>query len=390
LPRARRDAKLRPPPSRPAATRSSQLATDPQARDWLALRSIAGVGEVTCRKLFAALGSAQAVFRAHPDSLGRAGVGAGAVREIVGFSRWDEIDREIERADRLGADLVSLSSERYPHSLRFTHDPPTVLYVRGRLERSDVEAIAIVGSRAASAYGISTAERLARDLASTGIVIVSGLALGIDAAAHRGALAAGGRTIAVLGCGIDRIYPVQHRRLAAQIEASGAILSEFPIGAAPEPGNFPRRNRVVSGLALGVVVVEAGEKSGSLITARLALEQGREVLAVPGEAGLDRTRGTHRLLREGARLVERAADVLEDVLPWRTAPVQKRLGPAASPLSAEAAAVLGGFENTTEHVDRLIERSGLGAAQTLEILLELEIAGAVRRHPGMVFSKLTG
>jgi DNA processing protein len=298
---------------------------------------------------------------------------------------------EIERAKRLGVDLLALEDERYPHALRFIFDPPPVLYVKGRIERADLEAIAIVGSRDASAYGLSTAERLGRELAAEGVTVVSGLAIGIDAAAHRGALAAGGRTIAVLGSGIDQIYPHRHRRLAAQIAESGAVVSEQPFGAPPRAHHFPLRNRIVSGLSLAVVVVEAGEKSGSLITARLALEQGRSVLAVPGEAGLDRTRGVHRLIRRGATLVESASDILDDMLPWRAsrALAASVLG-AEGRLSIDHRRVLAAFETTTEHIDRLIERSGFNAARTLEILLELELAGRVRRHAGMVFAKLAG
>ena len=298
---------------------------------------------------------------------------------------------ESERAKRLGVELLALGDERYPHALCFIFDPPPVLYVKGRIERADLEAIAIVGSRDASPYGLATAERLGRELAAEGVTVVSGLAIGIDAAAHRGALAAGGRTIAVLGSGVDEIYPRRHRRLADEIAASGAVVSELPFGTPPLAYHFPLRNRIVSGLSLGVVVVEAGEKSGSLITARLALEQGRSVLAVPGEAGLDRTRGVHRLIRRGATLVETASDILDDVLPWHAA---RTLGASApgmvEELSDDHRRLLAAFETTTEHIDRLIERSGLNAARTLEILLELELVGRVRRHSGMVFARHSG
>jgi len=308
------------------------------------------------------------------------------VREIEAFAGWEEVDRELERVRTLRVDLLCLGESRYPIGLRFIHDPPPVLYVRGSLTPRDVEAIAVVGSRAASAYGLATAERLGRELASVGVTVVSGLAIGVDAAAHRGALAAGGRSIAVLGSGIDRIYPWRHRRLADEVAEAGALVSELPIGAAPEAHHFPRRNRIVSGLSLGTVVVEAGERSGSLITARLALEQGREVLAVPGEAGLDRTRGTHALIRRGARLVESGMHVLEDVIPWKV-PVVAHVEPRRPPPSAAASRVLDAFEGATEHVDLLIERSGLGAARALEALLELELAGWVTQYPGKVFAR---
>lgn len=361
------------------------MGTSPQARYWLALRSIEGLGDVACRRLFERFGGAREVFGSPGARLARAGLSAAAIRGILDFRRWQDAAAEVARAAALGVDLLCLGDEGYPTGLRFIHDPPPVLYVRGRIEREDVEAVAVVGSRVASAYGLAAAERLGRDLAASGVTVVSGLAVGIDGAAHRGALAGGGRTLAVLGCGIDQVYPHRHRRLAEQIAASGAVVSDLPIGAPPEAHNFPRRNRLVAGLSLGVVVVEASEKSGSLITARLALEQGREVLAVPGEIGLERTRGTHRLIRQGARLVESAADVLSDVMPWRLGDVRGAVrGPASLP-SGDAERVLAAFEETTEHVDRLIERSGLDAGRVLGILLELELAGQVAQYPGKLF-----
>jgi len=283
--------------------------------------------------------------------------------------------------------LLCPSDERYPVGLRWIHDPPRALYVRGTLVEEDRPALAIVGSRKASAYGRAVAERIAGELARDGVTVVSGLAVGIDEAAHRGALRAGGRTIAVLGSGIDRIYPPQNRRLADEIAERGAVVSELPPGTPPLAHHFPRRNRLVSGLSLGVVVVEANEKSGSLITARLALEQGREVCAVPGEVGLDRTKGVHALIRRGAKLVETGADVIEEVMSWRAPP-----HPNPLPLRGrgDTCAVLAAFESTIEHVDRLIERSGLESARVLERLLALELDGRVVRHAGMLFEKRSG
>ncbi len=287
--------------------------------------------------------------------------------------------------------ILRLQDAGYPKALRATFDPPPVLYVRGEIVREDVQAVAVVGSRHASAYGLSAAEAIARDLAFAGVTVVSGLAVGIDSAAHRGALAAGGRTIAVLGCGIDVAYPRRNQKLACEIAEQGAVVSEFCPGTPPEAWRFPRRNRIVAGLSLGVVVVEAGEKSGSLITARLGLEAGRDVFAVPGEIGLARTRGTHRLLREGAKLVECGADVLEEAAPWLLpASASGQPGSPGGEPSAEARAVLDAFDGAVVHVDRLIARSGLGAARTLEILLDLELRGAVRHHPGMLYSRAPG
>jgi DNA processing protein len=293
-------------------------------------------------------------------------------------------------SDEPATEILHLGDAAYPHALRHTFDPPSVLYVRGRLAPEDAQAVAVVGSRHASAYGLAAAEAIARDLASAGVTVVSGLAIGIDSSAHRGALAAGGRTIAVLGCGIDRIYPARNEKLAREIVEHGAVLSEFSPGTPPDAWRFPRRNRIVAGLSLGAVIVEAGDKSGSLITARLALENGREVFAVPGEIGLARTRGTHRLLREGAKLVECGADVLEEVAPWLSPSAGlSRKGPDEG-APHDAKVLLDAFDGAVVHVDRLIAKSGLGAARTLEILLDLELSGLVRQHPGMLYSRRPG
>ncbi len=362
------------------------METTASLRYWLALASIDGVGAATCRTLGEAFGGPRPLFEASPEELRARGVSSRLAAEICGYRRWQAVDREIARAAELGIDLVPLDDGRYPIGLRHIHDPPPVLYVRGATLRGDVEAIAIVGARSASAYGLTVAERLGGDLAAVGVTVVSGLALGVDAAAHRGALRRGGRTIAALGSGVDVIYPHRHLGLAGDITRSGALVSEFAVGTPPATGHFPRRNRLISGLALGVVVVEASEKSGSLITARFALEQGREVMAVPGECQLARTRGTHALIRRGARLVETVADILEDALPWRVAP-DATAAPRVARADSTAGRVLGSFENAVEHVDRLIERSGLAAATVLEALLELELAGVIARHPGNLFTK---
>lgn len=278
----------------------------------------------------------------------------------------------------------------YPRLLGEIYDPPPGLWILGSITAADDDAVAVVGSRRASGYGLAVAERLGRELAAVGLTVVSGLALGIDGAAHRGALAGGGRTIAVLGSGIDDIYPPRHRQLAAAIALQGAVISEFRPGTPPFAGNFPRRNRIVAGLVRAVVVVEAGEQSGSLITARLALEGGRDVYAVPGEVGLERTRGVHRLLKQGAGLVEGVEEVLLGSFPKRLAS-KSETGQTRRSIdapSSDSRHLLDCFDATVVPVDRLIELSCLAPARVLELLLDLEMSGRVRRHPGPAYSRV--
>jgi DNA processing protein len=269
-------------------------------------------------------------------------------------------------------------------------DPPPFLYVKGGIALQDDKAVAIVGSRSASDYGRRIARDLARGLASLGFTVVSGMARGIDGTAHEAALHAGGRTIAVLGSSVERAYPPEHEGLYRRISENGAVVSELPIGTRPMAFNFPARNRLISGLSLGVVVVEATEKSGSLITAAMAVEQGREVFAVPGEAGASRSRGSHRLIRQGAKLVERVDDIIEEIAPQ----LMSRAGDAAPtarpalPQSASAAArkVFALLQENSLQVDQVIERSGLAPAQALEVLLDLELQGFLRQSPGKIYS----
>ena len=283
---------------------------------WLALRRVHGAGPRTCRLLLERFGSAERIFKAGEQEIVAAGAGRNVARAIASFNDFAPLEKELCELLRLGAHLVRWTDADYPLNLKQIADPPPYLIARGPLEPSDAACVAVVGARAASEAGLRMAQRLGFELAAHGFVVVSGLARGIDGAAHRGALEAGGRTIAVLGCGIDVAYPPEHRGLAdAIIEGRGAILSELPLGTAPLPENFPSRNRILSGLSLGVVIVEAAEKSGSLITARMALEQDRQVFAVPGSPLSGKTRGSNRLLREGAVLVECVEDVIEDLAP---------------------------------------------------------------------------
>ena len=283
---------------------------------------------------------------------------------------------------------IALGDERYPELLRAIYDPPAVLYCDGSVEPGDRQAVAIVGSRQATPYGLRITETLAGELSALGFTILSGFARGIDAAAHRAALAAGGRTIAVLGCGLDVDYPPGHASLHAEIAGSGAVLTEFAPGTPPRATNFPRRNRIISGLALGVVVVEAADDSGSLITARLALEQGREVFAVPGPIDVPTSQGPHGLLKQGATLVETVDDIVEELLPQLDRPLQtlKTEPIAALPehveLSPSERTVLEVMSREPLHLDDLTERSRLTTPAVAGILLGLELKALVKQLPG--------
>ena len=286
----------------------------------------------------------------------------------------------IARGAERGLHLVPWSHASYPAALSAIPDPPPALWVRGNPDALTSRAVAIVGSRAGSPYGIAVAERLAGDLSTRNIVIVSGLARGIDSAAHRGALAGKGTTVAVLGCGADVIYPSEHRELARQIESGGAIVSELVPATPPQKQFFPLRNRIISGLSRAVLIVEAGEKSGSLITARCALEQGRDVLAVPGNVLSGRNRGGHALLKDGAKIVESADDILEELgLPSCGT---RRAGEPEDPVLAGLAA------GETCDLDVLVERTGLASARLLPRLFELELAGLIRRVGGGRFARV--
>jgi DNA processing protein len=276
----------------------------------------------------------------------------------------------------------------YPARLKMIADPPPLLYITGTLTDQDALAVAIVGARRATAAGCAMTEELSRDLAGAGMTVVSGLARGVDAAAHRGALAAQGRTIAVLGCGIDRTYPPEHERLRRQIEEQGAILSEVPMGAPPHSHHFPRRNRIISGLSLGVIVTEAAIGSGSLITARLAAEQGREVFAVPGFVKEDTSRGTNALLKEGAALIERAQDIVDVILPQLEPGLRLRLQPSHQKseqrdhLGGEEQRVYDALSYDPRTVDNVITSTGLSVSVVMASLLSLELRLRVKQLPG--------
>lgn len=352
---------------------------------WLALKRVRGVGNVTYRELLERFETPQAVLNAPVAALTAAGIHHEVARAITVFDQWPAVETEVQRMARVGVRLVTRADAEYPVNLTHLHDPPPFLYVHGAFVPGDRVAIAIVGSRTPSAYGRGVARELAQGLAEKGVTVVSGLARGIDAEAHQATLAAGGRTIAVLGSGVDVIYPSEHRTLAKEVTASGALVSEFALGSQPDAVHFPYRNRVISGLSLGAVVVEATEKSGSLITARCALDQNREVFAVPGNITASRSRGPHRLIKEGAKLVESIDDILSEIAP-ALVPVRQMPPEPAVDLEPHEALLVSLFENDPLHVGMLIARSSLSAARVLEVLLGLELKGVVTQLPGTHFA----
>ncbi len=300
-----------------------------------------------------------------------------------------DLERELSKIEQLGLKITTVADETYPRALRSLAKPPPILYLRGDYRERDELAMAIVGTRRCTPYGRMVAEQLAKGLSERGFTIVSGMALGIDTAAHRGALASGGRTIAVLGSGFENVYPRENAGLMKRIITSGAVLSEFPLQALPERWNFPQRNRIISGLARGVVVVEAPERSGALITARLALEQGREVFAIPGRITDEASRGANRLLREGAKLVGEVEDMLEEFPDLRetlsAAGPRRKERPELSPLEE---GLLETLEWEPIHFDEILEATGLSHAELSHGLLQLQLKDLIKEFPGKRYAKL--
>jgi DNA processing protein len=372
------------------------MAEDP--RSLLILTRIPGVGPQRFKALVGHFGSPKAVLGAtHQELIRVEGIEQKTARGIIGFLRGNGLhearkfaDDQVRKLDRIGGYIVSIWDHEYPHLLRRIFDPPPFLFVRGSFEQSDGDAIAMVGTRRPSDYGKRMADRLATGLAGKGITVVSGLARGIDTAAHSAAVRHGGRTVAVIGSGIDVIYPQENAGLAARMIEHGALVSEFEMGAKPDAVNFPKRNRIVSGMTIGTIVVETGPEGGAMITAGMALDQNREVFAVPGAVTEGRPSGAHKLIREGrAMLVESVDDVLSEVegklLPGRM---------GASPHRRAAAVELSLFERaiydatkTDEpiHVDMLAQRTGMAVGELLCHLLRLECSDLIRQLPGKYF-----
>lgn len=362
---------------------------------WLALRMAPGVGAIHFARLIERFGTPEAVFHASPQALSRLPRLPGKTIEAIKRFDWGpRVEEEIERTETAGIQLITIKDVRYPRRLKEIYNPPPLLWMAGEPVEADRNTVAIVGSRAATEYGRNTSARLARELIGEGITVVSGVALGIDAAAHRGALAAGGRTIGVLGCGIDIRYPRSNRDLYEKIPLSGFLISEFALGTAPEPGHFPLRNRIISGLSLAVIVVEAAARSGALITARLALEQNREVMAVPGRAGSNKSGGAHILLRQGAALVESGGDVVREIEPLLNREVAGRpekTGPGPEvELSFDEKNVWEALGEGELHIDIIGRKSGEPPHKLTALLLQMEIKGLIKQLPGMRFVRTDG
>ncbi len=359
------------------------------ARDaYIALNMMERVGPVVVRALVERLGSIEAIFTAEPEALrGARGVGPELARAILAQRETLDPQREAAMADGLGARLLTPPDAEYPEPLSRIYDPPLALYLQGALESRDRRALAIVGTRSPSPYGREVTEQLTARLVAAGFTIVSGLAEGVDTIAHRAALRAGGRTLAVLGGALDCLYPPSNAELAREIAGQGAVISEFPLGRRPDRTTFPIRNRVVSGLTMGTVVVEAGMTSGAMITARQALEQGRQVFAVPGRIDSPRSQGCHALIRSGATLVRQADDILEEfefLIPRSATPPSAEAArdtPRVT-MSADESALVAALGDQDQSVDALIRACGLKPSAVSALLLGLEMKQVVRMLPG--------
>lgn len=351
----------------------------------IALNSIPEIGPSTIRKLISHFGSPTSIFSASLRELkGVDGVGKKKAEAIKNFHDIKSVEDEVERLNVMGIRTVMFYSEDYPEMLKGIHDAPIVLYIKGEIKKEDRYAIAIVGSRKSTDYGVSVTMSIATELAGMGFTIVSGLARGIDTSAHTGAVRCGGRSIAVLGSGIDVPYPPENKGLMERISQSGFVMSEFPLGTGPNRENFPRRNRLISGLSMGVLVVEAGTDSGALITANHALEQGREVFSIPGNINSPTSSGTNELIKAGAKVVVSARDILEELAPVLKGFIKFKEKVKIT-LSGEEETLSKILSGVPTHVDDISRQSRMPASKILSVLLSLELKGIVRQTEGSKF-----
>ncbi len=370
-------------------------------KGWLELQAVKGLGPITFTRLINRFGSPEAIRLANLTELAKTGdispSLARSLKQPLSTTTYKQIQREIEAVEAGQFSILTLNDPCYPPRLKIIVDPPPLLYYTGQLLDRDQQALAIIGARKGSHAGRAFTRQLSHDLAALGFTIISGLARGIDADAHEGALASKGRTVAVLGCGINRTYPPEHCTLRERIEENGAILSEFPMGTSPQAFHFPQRNRVISGLSLGVVVTEATLKSGSLITARMAVEQNREVFAVPGNVTHPLSQGPHRLIKQGAKLVEKSWDIVEEILPMLEpsfrqhieAQFEIRDGQRSSiSLRPEEQSVFDKISFIPVLLDELIAQGSYSSSEVMSILLSLEIKGLIKQLPGLQYVRV--
>jgi DNA processing protein len=368
-----------------------------QKKYWLALNAISGLGVNGLKTLIEVFGTPRQVFSASLEALcSVSGIGKTIAQRIRRYNDWSRQEQDLKYYEKESIAILTWEDSLYPPLLSYIYDSPALLFVKGTMQENE-KCVAVVGSRVASAYGMFVTERLCRELALQGITVVSGMARGIDSAAHRGAISGKGRTIAVLGNGLDTIYPPENLSLCKSIAEHGALITEYPVETPPRSSNFPARNRIISGISLGVVVVEAGEKSGSLITAKFALEQGREVFAIPGTIDSPGSKGTHKLLKEGAKLVETVDDILDEIYPHldgvnRPSPISIDSSETSqhdapqtaqkTELSQDELTVWLKFDNFSKDVDELISLTGLSCQSMQHILMMLEMKGYIQKMPG--------
>ncbi|MBI3399112.1 MAG: DNA-protecting protein DprA [Deltaproteobacteria bacterium] len=358
---------------------------------WLGLGQVEGIGRITYKALIDELKEPGAVFEASEKRIEQIQcIGKKVASAIKSFNDWGWVEKETALIEKHKVKFLTMRDTDYPDALRSMPDPPPYLYVKGTIGKEDNNAVAIVGTRNPTQYGVTATENLSRALAGAGITIVSGMARGIDSVAHMGAIAGNGRTIAVLGSGIDVIYPPENKKLYEDIAANGAVVSEFPFGTKPVATNFPQRNRIISGLVKGVLVIEASEKSGSLITAQLALDYGRDVFALPGNTTSFKSKGTNKLIKNGAKLVEDAGDILEEMAISVEAGLKSASTITIPPnLSPEEGKIITLLDEPC-FIDTIIQKTGLPAAKISALLLDMELKGLVKQQAGKQFVRRNG
>jgi DNA processing protein len=353
---------------------------------WIGFSFVKGIGAVRFRFLLDSFGDARTAWNASADELRAKGLGSGLVENLVNLRESLALDKIWENILASGINVLTWDDQGYPDRLREVNQSPPVLYVRGEIKPEDNWAVAIVGTRRITAYGRQVTERTAIELAHAGVTVVSGLARGIDGVAHKSALDAGGRTLAVLGCGVDRIYPPEHRTLFERIIQNGAVISDYPPGTPPEASNFPPRNRIISGIAMATVVVEAGKRSGALITADFAAEQGRDVFAVPGNVLSPQSRGTNRLIQEGARILLNPREILEVLDLTRI--TEQSEARTVLPANATEAQLFDILSHEPKHVDDIHNQTNLTIDQVTSTLAIMELKGMVRQVGGMRYTAI--